>query len=336
MSSQITQVILDTRPQGSLKADNYRLGTAPMPSAPQEGQVLVKTLYLSVDPYLMRVIKGVPGYKPEIGPGSVMYGRAMSQVVESRDARFKPGDCVHLYSRWQTYYVANGSDLRKVDAKRFPVSAYLGVLGQSGLTAWAGLLDGGKPLPGETVVVSSAAGIVGSLVGQIAKIKGCRAVGIAGGPDKCRHVVEDLGFDACVDHKSPHFGVDLRAALPGGAHINFENVGGKVLDEVLANMGKHGRVVLCGLVAHYNDEPLVLNNSAWLLTNTLSITAFSVYEHVARMEECIEQLGGWIEAGLLKYDEHVAQGIENAPQAMVDMFAGRTPGKQVVKVASFD
>jgi NADPH-dependent curcumin reductase CurA len=329
---QNKQVVLATRPQGSVKREDFRVQDGPMPKA-GDGEVLVKTLYLSVDPYLLRVIKAVPGYNPAVGPGDVMYGRAISEVLESSDTRFKRGDVVHLYQRWQAYHAAKAGDLRKVDAKRFPASAYLSALGQSGLTAWAGLLEAGKPQVGQTVAVSSAAGIVGSIVGQVAKIKGCRAVGIAGGKEKCNHVVSDLGFDACVDYKSPRFEDELKAALPEGANVYFENVGGKVLDAMLPRMAKHGRIVLCGLVAHYDDAPLVIKNSAWLLNQTLSLQAFSVFEHLARLEECMTQLGQWMNEGKLKFRESVADGIENAPQAMVDMFAGRTLGKQVVKVA---
>ncbi|MGE0383116.1 MAG: NADP-dependent oxidoreductase [Gammaproteobacteria bacterium] len=326
------RIILAARPGQGVRSTDFRFDTAPMPR-PADGEVLLRTLWLSIDPYLLRVVKGVPGYDPAIGPGDVMYGRGIGEVVESADPRFAPGDCVHLYQRWQTWYAANANALRKVDADRFPGSAYLGVLGQSGLTAWAGLLDGGRPRPGQTVAVSSAAGVVGSLVGQIAKITGCRAVGIAGGPEKCRHVVEDLGFDACVDYKSPRFAEELRAALPGGADVHFENVGGAVLDAMLPCMARRGRVVLCGLIAHYDDSPLVIRNSAWLLTNTLSIEAFSVFDHLHRMDECIEQLGRWILDGRLKYRETIAEGFDSAPRAMVDMFAGRVLGKQVVRVA---
>lgn len=330
-AQQMRQVLLASRPEGGVAVEHFRLEQAPMPE-PGDGEVLVRTLYLSIDPYLLRVIKDVPGYDPAIGPGDVMYGRAISQVVESRDPRFAPGECVHLYQRWQTHYAAKASDLRKVDVERYPASLYLSALGQSGLTAWAGL-QAGHPQPGETVVVSSAAGIVGSMVGQIAKVWECRAVGIAGGQEKCAHVVNELGFDACVDYKAADFDNALENALPDGAHVYFENVGGAVLDAMLPRMAKHGRIILCGLIAHYDDSPLIIRNSNWMLTRTISIQAFSVFEHLARLNECIEQLGQWIDEGKLKVDERISEGIENAPQAMVDMFEGRTLGKQLVKVA---
>jgi NADPH-dependent curcumin reductase CurA len=300
---------------------------------PADGQVLLRTLYLSVDPYLQRVIKGIKTYAP-VNPGDAMVGRSISQVVTSRDPGFVPGDVVFLYSKWQNYHVAQGDTLRKLDTRFIPASAYLSVMGHSALTAWGGLLDVGRPRAGETVVVSAAAGAVGSVAGQIARIKGCRAVGIAGGKAKCDHVVNFLGFDAGVDYRDPDFAANLRAAAPGGIDVYFENVGGMVFDTVLSQLNHSARVALCGLVSHYsNDEPLTVRHWGQMLTQLVRIQAFRVSDYLGQSDEAMADIKRWYLDGRLKYHETVAQGIESAPGAFVDMLSGRNLGKQLVQLA---
>lgn len=326
------QVVLVSRPLTGATAENFRIEATAMPE-PAAGQVLLRTLYLSVDPYLLRVIKGIQTYAP-VNPGDAMFGRSISEVVTSRDSGFVAGDVVFLYSKWQNYHVAQGDALKKVDTSLIPASAYLSVMGHSALTAWGGLLDVGRPRAGETVVVSAAAGAVGSVAGQIARIKGCRAVGIAGGQAKCDHVVNFLGFDACVDYRDPDFAANLRAAVPGGIDVYFENVGGMVFDTVLSLLNHSARVALCGLVSHYsNDEPLTLRHWGQMLTQLVRIQAFRVSDYLAQSDEAMADMKRWYLEGRLKYHETVAQGIESAPGAFVDMLSGRNLGKQLVRLA---
>ena len=329
---QNNRVILDSRPEGTAAIWHFRIETGSVP-VPGQGEVLVRTVYLSIDPYMLRVIKGIDTYLP-IAPGDTMYGRAISEVVESHHSGFAPGDLVFLYSRWQEYFVEKGDLLRKIDPGRVPASAYLGVLGHSGLTAWGGLLDVGKPVAGETVVVSAAAGAVGSVVGQLAKIKGCRAVGIAGGQEKCAHVVDTLGFDACVDYKAAGFPEALRAAVPGGVDIYFESVGGAVFDAVLPLFNQYARVPLCGLISQYgSNDPVTFHNFGYILTKLVRILAFRVGDYLPRMDEAMTEMSQWFAEGRLKHAQTIAQGIQNAPAALVDMLSGRNIGKQLVQVA---
>jgi NADPH-dependent curcumin reductase CurA len=326
------QVVLASRPTTSATLENFRVERIAVPE-PAEGEVLLRAIYLSLDPYLLRVIKGIPTYAP-INPGDALFGRAICEVVQSRHPGFAPGDSVFTYAKWQNFHVAHGDKLKKLDTSLIPASAYLSVMGHSALTAWGGLLDVGQPKAGETVVVSAAAGAVGSVVGQIARIKGCRAVGIAGGQAKCDHVVNFLGFDACVDYRSPTFAEDLRAAVPGGIDVYFENVGGVVFDTVLSMLNHSARVPLCGLVSHYNkDEPITLHHWGQMLTQLVRIQAFRVSDYLPRMDEAMGDMKRWYLEGRLKYHESVTHGIENAPAAFVDMLTGATPGKKLVKLA---
>lgn len=325
------QVALASRPEKNATTEHFRIEEIAMPQ-PAEGEILLRTRYLSVDPYLLRVIKGIQTYAP-VNPGDVMFGRSVCDVVESRDPGFAPGDTVFMYSKWQNYHLAKGESLKKIDTSEIPASAYLSVLGHSALTAWGGLLDVGQPKAGETVVVSAAAGAVGSVAGQLARIKGCRAVGIAGGKAKCDHVVDFLGFDACVDYKSPNFEKDLRAAVPNGIDVYFENVGGFVFDTVLSMLNHSARIPLCGLISHYNaDEPVTFRHWGQMLTQLVRIQAFRVSDYVPRMDEAMADMKRWYSEGLLKNHESIAQGIENAPTAFVDMLSGRNLGKQLVKL----
>jgi len=231
--------------------DDFEIAAAPIPE-PAEGEALIRTISLSLDPYMRGRMNDVKSYVPSVGIGEVMVGQTVGQVVLSRDSRFAPGDHVLTQTGWQTHAIAKAIDLHKVDVRRAPASCYLGVLGMPGITAWFGLFEIGAPKPGETVVVSAASGAVGSVVGQLAKIHGCRAVGIAGGKAKCDYVVQELGFDACVDYKAGAFQGDLRAAWPNGVDVNFENVGGVVLDTMLSLMNRFSRIIVCGLIAEYN------------------------------------------------------------------------------------
>ena len=332
MQQQNNRVVLDSRPEGTAAIGHFRIETGRVP-VPGPGEVLVRTVYLSIDPYMLRVIKGIDTYLP-IAPGDTMYGRAISEVVESHHPGIAPGDLVFLYSRWQEYFLENGDLLQKVDASRVPASAYLGVLGHSGLTAWGGLLDVGKPVAGETVVVAAAAGAVGSVVGQLAKIKGCRAVGIAGGREKCAHVVNTLGFDACVDYKAAGFPEALRAAVPGGVDIYFESVGGAVFDAVLPLFNPYARVPLCGLISQYgSNEPVTFHNFGFILTKLVRILSFRVGDYLPRWDEAMTELSQWFAEGRLKHAQTIAQGIQNAPAALVNMLSGKNIGKQLVQVA---
>ena len=325
------QVVLDARPEAMATTGHFRIEQVPVP-VPVDGEVLLQTVFLSVDPYLLRVIKGIPTYAP-VNPGDAMVGRAVSKVVESRHPEFEQGDHVLSYAKWQNYHVAAAQGLKKLDVGEIPASTYLSTMGHSALTAWGGLLDVGQPKPGETVVVSAAAGAVGSVAGQIARIKGCRVVGIAGGKAKCDHVVDFLGFDACVDHRSSNFASDLRAAVPAGIDVYFENVGGVVFDTVLSLLNHSARVPLCGLVSHYSaDTPVTFHHWGQMLTQLVRIQAFRVSDYLPRIDEAMTDIRRWYLDGRLRHHETVAHGIENAPAAFVDMLSGRNLGKQLVKL----
>jgi len=331
MSRTNKQVVLASRPQKSATTDHFRIEDIAVPE-PADGQVLLRTIYLSVDPYLLRVIKGIQTYAP-VNPGDALTGRTICEVAQSRHPGFAPGDTVFLYAKWQNYHVAQGGILKKLDTSVIPASAYLSVMGHSALTAWGGLFDVGRPKAGETVVVSAAAGAVGSVVGQLARIKGCRAVGIAGGKAKCDHVVNFLGFDACVDYRDPDFAANLRAAVPGGVDVYFDNVGGTVFDTVLSMVNHSARIPLCGLVSHYNeDEPVTFRHWGQMLTQLVRIQAFRVSDYLPRFDEAMQEMKPWYLDGRLKSHESVTQGIENAPAAFVDMLSGRNLGKQLVRL----
>jgi NADPH-dependent curcumin reductase CurA len=255
-------------------------------------------------------------------------------VVESKNPGFKPGDKVVGQFGWQQYGVSDGKGLNKVDASRVPLSAYLGVIGMPGVTAWVGLLDICQPKQGETVVVSAASGAVGSAVGQIAKLKGCRAVGIAGGKAKCDYVVNELGFDACIDYKAGRLNDDLKAATPKGIDCYFENVGGEILDAVLRRMNAFSRIAVCGLISQYNaTEPYGVKTFQSVLTNRIKVQGFIVSDRMELWAKALPELIGWVAAGKIKYRESVAEGIENAPAAFIGLLKGENFGKQLVKLA---
>jgi NADPH-dependent curcumin reductase CurA len=332
MSSKNIQVTLASRPVGWPKESDFKIVETDIPMA-GAGQVLVKNLYLSLDPYMRGRMNDMQSYAPNVQIGQVMVGGTAGEVVESNNPKFKAGDSVVGYFGWQQYGVSEGAGLQKVDPKLVPLSAYLGAVGMPGLTAWLGMLDIGAPKPGETVVVSAAAGAVGSIAGQIAKIKGCLAVGIAGGKQKCDLVVKEFGFDACVDYKGEHLAKDLRAAAPTGIDIYFENVGGHILETIALQLNPFARIPLCGLISQYNEvKPHGLDNLVMLLINRVKLQGFIVSDHAAQSGKAIEELAGWVRDGKIKYRETIANGIEDAPRAFIGLLKGENVGKQLVKL----
>ena len=332
------QWLLASRPSGEARVDNFRLVEAALPAL-RDGQVLVRHDYLSLDPYMRGRMNASKSYAQAQALDEVMIGGTVGEVVESRHPKFAAGDAVVGMGGWQQYGIADGNQpgsLRKVDTTHIPLSAYLGAVGMPGVTAWYGLVRICTPKPGETVVVSAASGAVGSAVGQLAKVRGCRAVGIAGGPDKCRYVVEELGFDACVDYKA-HPDVRalteaLKAAAPDGIDACFENVGGMVLDATLLRMNAFGRIALCGMISGYDGTPIPMAYPTLLLQSRLKLEGFIVSEHMEVWPEALKELGTLVATGRLKYRESIAQGIESAPEAFLGMLKGRNFGKQLVKL----
>jgi NADPH-dependent curcumin reductase CurA len=326
------QIVLRRRPVGMPKAEDFDLVESPL-SAPADGEVVCRTIYLSLDPYMRGRISGGSSYAASVDLGQVIVGATVSEILESRHPDLAPGDIVLGYDGWQSHAVARGAGVRKLDPKQAPVSTALGVLGMPGMTAYVGLLDIGRPKPGETVVVSAAAGAVGSAVGQIAKIKGCRAVGIAGSADKCDYVVRELGFDACVSYRTGDLLASLRAACPGGIDVYFENVGGDVLRAVMQLLNLNARIPLCGLISEYNAiEPVPGPNLRPLLFNRVLVQGFIVSDHMARLGDFLTDCGGWVREGRLKYREDVVAGLEKAPEAFIGLLQGKNFGKLLVRV----
>jgi NADPH-dependent curcumin reductase CurA len=326
------RVLLDNRPTGAVTRDNFRIVEAPVPQ-PAEGEVLVRNEWLSLDPYMRGRMSDAKSYVKPVEVGDVMVGQTVGEVVESRHPGFHKGDKVLTQLGWQAYGVAKGQELRIVDATHVPASYYLGILGMPGLTAWFGLLELAKPKAGETVVVSAATGAVGSVVGQLAKAKGCRAVGIAGGREKCDFAVRELGFDACVDHRAGNLHDDLKAACPKGIDVDFENVGGPVLDTILRQMNVYGRITICGLIAEYNaTEPYGYKAMRSILVNRIRMQGMIVFDWKDRYGEALADLGSRVAAKQLRYRESIVQGLENAPQGLIDLLAGKNFGKQLVKL----
>ncbi len=328
------QVLYLRRPVGRVEESGFAVAAAPMP-APAEGEVLLRTLFLSIDPYMRRQMMGVRGYAATLREGAVMPGRGIAEVLASRHPACRPGDIVFGEPGWQLYAALPGDSLRPVDAAVRPLSLHLGLLGSPGLTAWVGLTDYGRPAPGETVVVSAAAGAVGSLVGQIARLRGCRAIGIAGGAEKCAHVVRDLGFDACLDHRAEGLQAALREAAPDrGVDVYFDNVGGAVLDAVLPNLALGARIALCGMIAHYSATgPIAFRHLQSLLDNCVTLTGFRIsYVPPERRAAAMEELLAWFRAGRLRWRETVSVGLETAPAALVGLFDGANTGKRIVRI----
>jgi NADPH-dependent curcumin reductase CurA len=325
------QILLVSRPQGAASVDNFKLVETPLePLA--EGQVRVRNHFLSLDPYMRGRMDDSKSYAASQPLNEVMIGGTVGEVVESENPKFAIGDKVVGSYGWQEFGTSDGKGLRKVDDTHIPLSTYLGPVGMPGVTAWLGLNKIIAPKTSETVVVSAASGAVGSVVGQLAKAAGCRAVGIAGGADKCRYVTETLGFDACIDYKAGNLHDDLKAALPNGADGYFENVGGEILDAVLSRMNAFGRIALCGMIASYDGSPMPLKKPALLLTQRLKVQGFIVSESPEVWPEALTQLGGLVAQKKLQYRETIAQGLENAPEAFLGLLKGKNFGKQLVKL----
>jgi hypothetical protein len=325
------QWLLASRPQGEASTDNFRLVETPVPEI-GEGEVLVRNHYLSLDPYMRGRMNDAKSYAAPQALDAVMQGGTAGEVVASRNPGFAVGDKVVGFFGWQQYGRSNGAGLNKVDTTQVPLSAYLGVVGMPGVTAWVGLNRIIEPKAGETVVVTAASGAVGATVGQLAKAKGCRVVGIAGGPEKCRIVTDEFGFDACVDYKAGRLREDLKAAVPNGIDGVFENVGGEIFDLLLARMNAFGRIAVCGLISGYNGEPIPVNNFRAILSSRLKVQGFIVSEFPDAWPPALAELGALVASGRLKYRETVAQGIESAPEAFLGLLKGRNLGKQLVKV----
>ena len=337
------RLVLASRPQGAPTADNFRLEEQPIPEA-AEGDVLLRTVYLSLDPYMRGRMSDAPSYAAPVQIGEVMTGGAVSKVVTSRHPNFQEGDWVLGSTGWQDYSVMPGDKVQKLDdhIADHP-SLALGVLGMPGFTAYMGLLDIGNPQPGETVVVAAATGPVGSMVGQIAKLKGCRAIGIAGGEEKCRYAVKQFGFDACIDHRADDLEAQLAAACPDGIDVYYENVGGKVFDAVMPLLNSKARIPVCGVVAQYNatglpDGPDRLPQLAGLiLRKRLRMQGFIIFDDYGhRYPEFAAQMGEWFKAGKINFREDVTDGLENAPQALIGLLEGKNFGKVVVRVGDDD
>jgi NADPH-dependent curcumin reductase len=326
-------IVLRERPKGRPGGEHFELKTAPVAPVPAGG-VLRRTIYLSLDPYMRGRMSDAESYATPVSVGQTMVGHTVSQVVASSNPAFAPGDFVSGYDGWQDYAVSDGNTLRKIDASRVPLTASLGVLGMPGMTAYVGLIDIGQPKRGETVVVSAASGAVGSVVGQIAKIKGCRSVGIAGSPEKCDYVTGELGFDACVSYKSETFRDDLAAACPDGIDIYFENVGGDVFKAVIPTLNVGARIPLCGLIADYNaTEALKGPNLRFLLVKRAMIRGFIVSDHAERQPAFLRDVGTWVSEGRIKHREDIVEGLEHAPEALLRLFDGRNFGKLVIRVS---
>jgi NADPH-dependent curcumin reductase CurA len=332
------QIVLASRPEGEPSPANFRLVEAPVPTV-GDGEVLVRHHYLSLDPYMRGRMNEGKSYAQPQPLDAVMIGGTVGEVVASKNPHFTVGDKVVGMGGWQEYALVRADQrgvLQKVDTTHVPLSAYLGAVGMPGVTGWYGLTQIIAPRAGETVVVSAASGAVGGVVGQLAKARGCRAVGIAGGPQKCAYVTEQLGFDACIDYKAhtdlKSLSAALKQACPDGIDGYFENVGGMILDAVMLRMNAFGRMAFCGMIAGYNGEPIPMANPQLILVSRLKLEGFIVSEHMQLWPEALKELGTRVATGELKYHETVAQGIDQAPEAFLGLLKGRNFGKQLVKL----
>ena len=335
------QILLDNRPVGEAVASNFKQVATAVPSQDElaEGQVVVRHHFLSLDPYMRGRMSEGKSYAEPQPLGQVMIGGTVGEVITSKHPKFAVGDQVLGMGGWQEYAVVDAHErgaIHKVDTTHIPLSAYLGSVGMPGVTGWYGLIKLIEPKAGETVVVSAASGAVGSVVGQLAKARGCRVVGVAGGQDKCNYVVNELGFDACVDYKAHQnhkaFYKALKEVTPQGIDGYFENVGGMVLDAVLLRMNAFGRIAMCGMIAGYNGEPQPLQNPGLILVNRLKMQGFIVSEHPEVWPEATKELGTMVATGQMKFRESIAEGIANAPEAFLGLLKGRNFGKQLVRL----
>ena len=332
------RIVLASRPQGAPTPGNFRLETAPIPQ-PGDGQIVLETLFLSLDPYMRGRMSDAASYATPVGIGEVMTGEVVGRVTASRAAGFAEGDLVAGRTGWQEWAVGDAKTVRKLSQTGLPPSTALGVLGMPGMTAWVGMHNIGQPKAGETVVVAAASGPVGSMVGQVAKLRGARAVGIAGGADKCAYVTGELGFDACIDHRDPALGAKLAEACPNGIDVYFENVNGAVWDAVFPLLNPFARVPVCGLVANYNmtDLPPGPDRTALLfratLTKRLRIQGFLVYDFADQEGAFIEEIAPLVKSGAIKHREDISEGLESAPETFIGMLTGTNFGKTLVHVA---
>ena len=329
------QFLLAKRPVGAATRETFTYQQVPV-GEPAAGQILVKNEYLSLDPAMRGWMNEGKSYIRPVAIGEVMRAGAAGKVIASKHPSFREGDEVAGSFGVQEYAVSDGKGVRKVDTKFAPLPAYLGVLGMPGMTAYFGLLDVGKPKAGDTVVVSGAAGAVGSVAGQIAKIKGCRVVGIAGGADKCRLLVDELGFDAAIDYKGQDVKAMLKEHCPKGIDVYFDNVGGEILDACLARLAMHARIVICGAISQYNATGGMKGpaNYMSLLVNRASMTGMVVFDYAARYGEAAREMAGWMAAGKLKSREDIVEGLETFPDTLLKLFKGENTGKLVLKVAA--
>lgn len=333
-----TQILLDNRPQGEASASNFRLVTADTPAL-QDGQVLVRHHYLSLDPYMRGRMNDAKSYAAPQPLGQVMQGGTAGEVVESRSPRYQAGDKVVGMGGWQEFSVVDADQpgaLRKVDTSRVPLSHYLGAVGMPGVTAWYGLVKILEPKAGQTLAVSAAAGAVGSAFGALAKARGCRVIGVAGGADKCRYATDEIGFDACIDYKqfkdAGAMSKAIKDAAPDGIDGYFENVGGMTLDAMMLRMNAFSRIALCGMIAGYDGQPVPMSYPQLLLTNRMRLQGFIVSEHMEVWPEALKELGELVGSGRFRPRESVAQGIASAPEAFLGLLKGRNFGKQLVKL----
>ncbi|MGJ4921648.1 NADP-dependent oxidoreductase [Bradyrhizobium sp. HKCCYLRH3061] len=334
--SQAKRIVLASRPVGEPKPSDFRLEEHTIPT-PGAGEVLLRTIWLSLDPYMRGRMSDGPSYAQPVPVGGVMEAGTVCEVAASNNPGFKAGDIVLARAGWQTHAVSDGKGLAKIDPSLAPISTAVGVLGMPGMTAYTGLLDIGQPKPGETVVVAAASGAVGSAVGQIARIKGARAIGIAGGKDKCDYVKSEFGFDDCLDHRDPDLAAKLKEACPKGIDVYFENVGGAVFEAVFPLFNAFARMPVCGLIAHYNDTQSVAPKWAGalmrnVLTKRLLIRGFIVSDFASRHGDFLRDMSAWVREGKVKYKEHVTEGLENAPAAFMGLLKGANFGKQLVRV----
>jgi NADPH-dependent curcumin reductase CurA len=325
------RIVLASRPAAWVEESNFRFEETAIPE-PGDNQVLVRNHWLSLDPYMRGRMSDAKSYAKPVEIGEVMIGGCAGEVLASKHPKFAPGDKVVGTLGWQLYGVADGAALRMVDASTIPLSAFLGPVGMPGVTAWVGLNDICAPKEGETVVVTAASGAVGGVVGQLAVLKGARAVGIAGGAEKCRYVVEELGFDACIDYKAGNLRGELKAATPKGIDCLFENVGGEIFDTLLGRMNPFARIAVCGLIAQYNSAPYPMQNIGSVLINRIKMQGFIVSDDMSRWPPALKELGMLVATGKLKYRESISQGLASAPAAFISLLRGGNFGKQLVKL----
>mgnify|MGYP006214639475 CR=1 FL=1 len=333
-----TQVQLAARPVGDPKPSDFKITTVDLPEV-GDGEILCRVIYQSLDPYMRGRMDDSKSYAAPVPIGGVMEAGTVAEVMESKNARFKPGDIVNSRMGWQTHAISDGAGVRVVDPSLAPISTAVGILGMPGMTAYVGLLDIGEPKEGETVVVSAASGAVGSAVGQIAKLKGCRVVGVAGAKEKCDFVTGELGLDACVSHYSKTLGADLAAACPDGIDIYFENVSGATFDAVFPILNPFARIPVCGLISRYSHtgefpgpdmQPKLMRS---ILTNRLKLQGFIVSDRAERFKNFLTDVSAWVRSGDIKYKEDFVDGIENAPEAFMGLLKGKNFGKLVVRVS---